>query len=667
MTSGSGLARWWLNRSVLVKGLIAIAIPMLALLAVTVAALVLQLEEQNERQAAIRANNLITAAQSILLDAVDSETGIRGYAVSRDPSFLRPYEDAADRLNADLPRLLAAASTSIEQDQVAAVQRTLAERGDQLQALKAAIDAQAPEPELNELLRSGKTAMDELRQQIQTVTLEPSQLAAQARLDINRLESVITIVEIAGLVLGLLTGVAGIALFAGGISRRIERVVTNADRLGSGEPLLPDRPAGDEIGRLGASLVDAHTLLEVRLAQVSAARDEAVLATQAKNTFLSRTSHELRTPLNAILGFAQLLEMSDLSPDDVESAEHIHSAGRHLLALINELIDISRVESGDLQISVEPVSVSAVMTEIVSLMTPLAAARDIVIEQQRAKSALAVAADHQRLKQVLVNLVSNAVKYNRHGGHIWFGFDLDGNNVRFTVTDTGPGLTPAEIERIWLPFERLEAARHGIEGTGIGLPLALALTEAMHGTLTLQSTIDVGSTFVVTLPRARDLDLPDAPPKKRSTLLLTGGSTADSPLTVLSIEDNQANSDVLRRVFAGWPHVTLHTADNGTDGLALAQSLRPDVVLLDLHLPDLPGEDVFCRLRSEPETSRIPVVVLSADATAGTIRRLEARGAAAYLTKPLDLRELQRVLERITSAGTALATLHADSRAEATS
>ncbi len=500
--------------------------------------------------------------------------------------------------------------------------------------------------QLAPLIAQSKTNMDLIRDEIDGLTAEPNATVIRKRAQVAALEIQILTLQTIGLIVGLLTGAAGIALFSAGISRRITVAAANADRLGAGEPLAPTRPAVDEIGRLNNAVAAAEALLTARLDELATARDQALTATRTKNSFLSRTSHELRTPLNAILGFAQLLELSDLTDEDRESAHHIHQAGRHLLALINELIDISRVESGDLQVSMEPTAVAKVSQDVVALVGPLAAARDIAIENLITDSSLAVVADCQRLKQVMVNLVSNAIKYNRHRGQITLSHRRAADGiVELRVTDTGFGLSPADAERIWMPFERLDADRGGIEGTGIGLPLARSLTEAMGGTLTVDSVVGDGSTFIVRLAGAQNIVATHDDEVTRSST--PAMAALGQRLTVLSIEDNTANSRVLERIFRTWSDVALIAAGNAEDGLALAATRRPDLILLDLHLPGISGEEAFRRLRADPTTASIPIVVLSADATAGTVRRLLARGASAYLTKPLDLSSLYQVLEDV--------------------
>ncbi|WP_170315579.1 ATP-binding protein [Nakamurella deserti] len=643
------LGQWWLNRSVPVKGILALSVPILALVGVSSSAFVLQLEERSERQAAVAANRIVMSSVGVLQSATDMETRVRGYAATADRSFVTGFDEDATALDDFVDRLDSAVVTDEERTAAASVRGTVLTHVAQLYVVMGEVSAGADRGQLLNPLAKSRAIMDDLRAEVGSIRSGPEATVATKRAQVNALEITILRLQITGLVVGLLTGAAGIALFSFGISRRVKGAAANAQRLGEGRRLLPMRAATDEIGRLKASIADADRLLHSRLEELATARDQALTATHTKNSFLSRTSHELRTPLNAILGFAQLLEMSDLDEEDRESAEHIHQAGRHLLALINELIDISRVESGDLQVSMEPISVARVTREVVALVGPLAAARQITIYNRITDPAVAVSADYQRLKQVLVNLVSNAIKYNRHAGEITLDHRRTADGViELRVTDTGQGLSEADQERIWMPFERLDADRGPIEGTGIGLPLARALAEAMHGTLTVRSTVGQGSTFTVGLPVADDIVAADARSPQSQSVPPAQAGTLGRSLTVLSIEDNMANSQVLDRIFRTWTDVSLIATDNAESGLELAVDHRPDLILLDLHLPGMSGEEAFQRLRADPGTTSIPIVVLSADATPGTVRRLLARGASAYLTKPLDLPSLYQVLEDVT-------------------
>ena len=377
-------------------------------------------------------------------------------------------------------------------------------------------------------------------------------------------------------------------------------------------------------------------------ADLQAAKDAAEAADRAKSEFLSRMSHELRTPLNGILGFSQILQMEPLAPAHRAIVDDVYVAGRRLLALINEVLDISRVEAGALPLSIEPVPLHEVARESLALIAPLAARRHLqVANELDDRSPAYVLADRQRLGQVFLNLLSNAVKYNADGGRLTVAAEAtpDGR-VRVRVTDTGPGIPAELMGRLFTPFDRLGAERNGVEGTGLGLALSKRLVEVMGGSMEADSQAGRGSTFGFVLPAAAP------PPAALSAADLPG--PADPPAghhTVLYVEDNLANYRVIELALAHRPRVKLLAALHGGLGLELAAQHRPDLILLDLHLPDMPGREVLRRLKDDPATRDIPVVVLSADATTSQIARLRLAGVREYLTKPLDVRHFFRVLD----------------------
>jgi len=372
-----------------------------------------------------------------------------------------------------------------------------------------------------------------------------------------------------------------------------------------------------------------------------AARADAERANRAKSEFLSRMSHDLRTPLNSIIGFAQLLELDAAGPEQREAVTQIMRGGRHLLELINEVLDLARIEAGQLSLSPEPVAVWEAVKDAVELCAPLAAARDIALEAAVTEECqVHVRADRQRLTQVLLNLLSNAVKYNRHGGGIRVTCAATPAGRQIRVTDTGPGIPEALRSRLFTPFERLDAGP-AIEGTGLGLAVSRSLAHAMGGRIGVDSEVGRGSTFWIELPVADTVgELPEG-------LAVTAAPSVSHAAsgTVLYIEDNPANLRLIERVLARRPGVRLLTAIQGGIGLELARSRLPDMIFLDMHLPDMSGADVLQRLRAAPETAAIPVVVLSADATPHQIERQLAAGARAYLTKPLDINELLRLVD----------------------
>jgi len=354
-------------------------------------------------------------------------------------------------------------------------------------------------------------------------------------------------------------------------------------------------------------------------------------ANRAKSDFLSRMSHELRTPLNAILGFGQLLQTSPLAPDDAESVEQILKGGRHLLDLINEVLDIARIESRTLPLSIEPVSVHEVVRESVDLVLPLAAKRGVAVHTSGSGPAAFVLADRQRLKQAMLNLLSNAVKYNREGGSATVSVDRTAGSITIRVSDTGPGLRSEDRERLFSPFDRLGAERTGIEGTGLGLALTKALVEGMGGSIGVESEIGTGSTFWLALPPAEAPSSIEEP--ARSVPLGELGTH-----TILCIDDNPSNLTLIDRILASRPEVRLLKALQGSMGLDLAREHHPDLIVVDVHLPDIPGEQVIRSLRNGPTTGRTPVIVTSADVTQKQRKRLMAAGATEYLSKPLNVR-----------------------------
>ncbi len=364
------------------------------------------------------------------------------------------------------------------------------------------------------------------------------------------------------------------------------------------------------------------------------AREEADRANQAKSDFLSRVSHELRTPLNSILGFAQLLKMEALPQGQRRSVLQILEAGGHLLELIDEILDIEKIASGRMTLSLEPVHVGLILDETLKLIRPIADKDGVRLVQPPEEFDVYVLADRQRLKQVFLNLLSNAVKFNRAGGDVRIsGGRVADNTFRITVTDTGEGIAPQSMGDLFTPFSRLGAERRGIEGTGLGLALSKNIVEGMGGSIEATSVPGEGSVFGVELPiEARGQTQPEEPrviPRPREG---EAGSR-----TILYIEDNLANLQLIEGILAYRPSIEVVSSMQGSLGIELARQHQPDLILLDLHLPDLSGEEVLRRLKADEATGGIPIVIVSADANKDTLDRLEQAGASSFVTKPLNV------------------------------
>ena len=422
--------------------------------------------------------------------------------------------------------------------------------------------------------------------------------------------------------------------------------------------MRPYRTAEGEVGGVVLTFIELTerkraeaTLMQTR-DEAEKAREEAERANAAKSEFLSRMSHELRTPLNAILGFGQLLEHSHLNEQDGQSVEQILKGGRHLLTLVDEVLDLARVDAGELALKPSAVSLDRLSQECVGLVGRLAQVRRITCTVKvDPASQVPVWADVQRLRQILLNLLSNAIKYNHEGGEVSLGCEqVPNDRLRLNITDSGPGISPEELARLFVPFERLGQEYGEIEGAGLGLVVSRRLAEAMGGCVGGESQVGVGSTFWVELPLAT----PDTLAQPAS-IGFAVASAVDSktllPATLLYIEDNPSNLQVMKAVIERLrPHWRFLSARDGVSGLIQAREHLPDLILLDLQLPGMTGDLVLTELRTDPPTQHLPVLLLSADATVHSRERLLALGANVYLPKPFNVAELLEKLDAMLAA-----------------
>lgn len=418
-------------------------------------------------------------------------------------------------------------------------------------------------------------------------------------------------------------------------------------RMGSARELMGVRANGERfpmeasISRTGTGdrlvmTVMARDVTQLRLAEkAQLARTAAEAANQAKTEFLSRMSHELRTPLNAMLGFAQLLrsEAAGVLPArQREQLELVLQAGAHLRLLIDEMLDISRIEAGRLRVEHRDFELCELLDGVLRLSEPQAAEFGVTLHPGYEHNCrVLLRTDPDRLRQALLNLVSNAIKYNRPGGWVRIEVERDTYFVHILVRDNGLGMSEAQKTQLFQPFNRLGREQSGVEGTGIGLVLVRQLAGLLGGEITVESAEGKGTLARLTLPAT------DGRPMAETRL--PGAEPAAPPAAglVLYIEDNPINVILVEQVMSRWPKTQLVTASDGTSGLDLARTLHPDLVLLDMHLPDMHGTEVLHKLKSDEGTRDIPVVALSAAAVAEDVAAACAAGAADYWTKPIDL------------------------------
>jgi signal transduction histidine kinase/CheY-like chemotaxis protein len=366
----------------------------------------------------------------------------------------------------------------------------------------------------------------------------------------------------------------------------------------------------------------------LREAETERARASAVSA--ATGEFLSRVSHELRTPLNAVLGFTELLEREELTPEQREATEQVARAGQHLLALVNDVLDVTAIEAGRLSLSVEPVAVGDVVRDAVELAATQASTSAVALDADLNEMAdWYVVADIRRLRQILVNLLSNGIKFNHSGGAVTIRAERNGEGgIAIAVSDTGPGIAERDLAKVFEPFERLGAVLDGIEGSGMGLTLSRGLAEAMGGSLTVApASGEAGATFLVTMPETAGPPTELPPPPTDQSAPPPAPMEPAAEARVLYIEDNLSNLRLVERILQRRPAWALTHAPGGVTGLELALATPFDLVLLDQDLPDMTGLEILSALRESEDRADVPIVIVSADGAPGQQKRALAAGA----------------------------------------
>lgn len=632
-----GLPRPWLAWTLRTKTVVVVLVPLAMLIASTSGVFWAARDTakaEEEVRTVLRTLAQIHATHAQLAEAA---SGVRGYLLTGRDDFLQPYWRAKSELGRTLAQLDAQTLDPEQRSYVIEIGRLVSEKLENLEALR--LRAQKVEPDqMQQVLVDNKRLLDRLRQQIAAMEQRVQGVIEQRSLAAKNIRERNFLITVLAATLGVASAVAAALLFANGITRRVRIIGENAARLARGDEPLPLADSGDELGQLAGHIRSAGALLAERAREAQEARREAESASQAKTQFLSRVSHELRTPLNAILGFAQVLEQDLHDQPARRSLEPVLAGGRHLLQLVNELLDISRIEAGALTLQLQTVALRGAIDEALAMTHSDAARRNIDVRLDPIRDDACVIADRQRLLQVLLNLLSNAVKFNRNGGSIRIDASREQDDWRIAIRDTGPGIEPIWRERLFTPFERLTA--ESIEGTGLGLAVSRSLVLAMHGRMGVDSTPGQGSTFWFALTAA-DAEQAQPPTVPGLTVgRLPPPSVADPlqrPRRLLYIEDNRSNQVLVETLVGRRKNWELRVERSGHAGLGAAFEQTPDLLLLDLQLPDLRGEDVLQALRANPRTARVPVIVLSADALPQTISRLRNAGAIDYLVKPLDV------------------------------
>ncbi|MFQ6405679.1 ATP-binding protein [Methylophilus sp. 'Pure River'] len=638
--------RLWQDLSLTTKGIVLNALPLTVLLASL--ALIFESEQQAallERrvQNALQIQQDIQTLQTLLLEA---STGVRDFLLTGNRQFLTGYESARQ----SMPHLLSSLEHNLDdrsqQHLLQVIHPLVAKNLDDLATLASHSEEEADEALIGKFSSQGN-ALNQLRAHLERMSLRESAIVNQDKKEVVYERKRNLRITLMAVIAGVVGSLIGVWLFTQTIVARVKTIRDSAIHLVKGEPLALPSISRDELGELTSELEHASQLLTQSAQEAHLARVEAEEASAAKSNFLSRTSHELRTPLNAILGFAQILENDLPEGRQKDSATLIHNAGQHLLKLINEVLDISRIESGDISMSMEVIALNLLLEEAYHYLKPLEKVRDITIETHFEPD-LKVRADRQRLLQVILNLLANALKYGPENTSVIFSAYRLNGHIRVDVKDQGQGIPAALRSRLFTPFDRLGAERTVTEGTGLGLVLSKQLMDAMGGQI---GVAEDQSLFWISLPEAVQATPVTAMNKEIAIDAAPHRATSATPAAkrhILYVEDNHSNQALIEAILSKHRHLKLHLAASVQESMVWLRDMQPDLLLLDLNLPDGSGESLIQHIQSSrTDLQHIPVVILSADALPETMQRLNTLGIAHYFTKPLNVAAFNQLLLKL--------------------
>ncbi|MFP5392946.1 MAG: ATP-binding protein, partial [Gammaproteobacteria bacterium] len=560
----------------------------------------------------------------------ESATGVRGYLLTGEDDFLIPYRAADQRL----PAVMASLEANVrDPEQHARLERLLPlvrQKLVSLEAMRAQYGSRTGD--LQASLKAGRHILNQLRDGIGVMNAREALLVEARTAAVQEALRRHFLMNAATIVVGL-SGALAMLLFTIRVVRRVRLAAENAERLVNDQPLIATGAASDELGRLSERLHRTSLLLANRATAAQA-------ASMAKTEFLSRTSHELRTPLNSILGFAQLLEDGAASDRDKQHAAHIIGAGKHLLALINDVLDVGRIESGQLSLATSPVALLPVLQEAIILLKPLAAQYQVQLPAPGEEHALTVLADRQRLMQIVLNLLSNAIKYNARHGQVRLSVSAEDGMVAIAFMDEGAGIADDMRERLFTPFDRLGAERGKADGVGLGLAVSRSLVEAMGGSIAAASLPAQGSVFTIRLPQPTELaarsDPPPAPPSLPAAGAMPVPVEPEAGPLILCVDTDASSLILIEALLARRPQWRLASARSAAAAWALARQHAPGVLLLDAALAD--GRALLADWRADPALAGVPVVALGGQAIPGAI---------GQLAKPLHVPEFFALLDGI--------------------
>lgn len=638
------IANLWKDLPLGIKGICVITLPLLVLLASLGSLYVREQEStqlENKLRLALQNQRDIQKVHTLLIEA---STGVRDYLLTGDKHFLNIFFE----VERGLPDILSALEKQLDDDaqksRLASINPLVKQNLYDLRVLSEYESNIASEALINKF-KAQVSTLDKLRYEIEKLNAEEAILVAKDQQDVvKQRQRHITITLIAAFT-GIIGSILAVWVYSGTIVRRVRLLRDSAGHLARAEALDLPSSSRDELGQLSNELEHASQLLAKNISDAIQARKEAEIASASKSMFLSRTSHELRTPLNAILGFAQLLEQDLPQGKQKDSVALILGAGQHLLKLMNEVLDIARIESGEMTLALVPTDVNHLIMEATHYIAPIGKIRDIEIQidiNPGSAPSLWAYADRQKLLQVILNLLSNALKYGPANAIVNLRAYTANNKIVIEVEDSGTGVPVNLMSRLFTPFDRLGAEQTKVEGTGLGLALSKQIMLAMHGGIYVAENKGL---FWIELPACKQ----PAENKPLAQAYLNKNTVASSKKkSILYVEDNLSNRTLVEAIIQRHANLSINTVTTIKDAKYYLRETLPSLLLVDLNLPDGSGESLINDLKADPKYQHIPIMVLSADALPDTINRLQATGIVDYMTKPLNVAQFTKKIRELT-------------------